>query len=132
MKVYAKEKKLEVRRRSKVGGIIVCGHAPAEILKFGGSEMPFPVLSTGHFNKYERKCKWLEYILLISSVGNHKQTKGEIACMTAVSLRLSCKTSLVMRSEKRRMYSLAKGDTLTLKTGKRHEYNAKNLSVTPV
>ena len=46
--------------------------------------------------------------------------------------RLSCETSLVMRSEKRRMYSLAKGDTLTLKTGKRHEYNAKNLSVTPV
>ena len=30
--------------------------------------MPFPVLSTGHFNKYERKCKWLEYILPISSV----------------------------------------------------------------
>ena len=31
------------------------------------------------------------------------QVKGEIACMTAVSLRLSCKTSLVMRSEKRRL-----------------------------
>ena len=60
------------------------------------------------------------------------QAKGEIVCMTAVSLRLSCETSLVMRSEKRRMYSLAKGETLTLKTGKRHEYNAKNLSVTPV
>ena len=30
--------------------------------------MPFPALSTGHFNKYERKCKWLEYILPISGV----------------------------------------------------------------
>ena len=62
------------------------------------------------------------------------QAKGQIACMTAVSFRLSCETSLVMRSEKRcmYMYSLAKGETFTLKTGKRHEYNAKNLSVSPV
>ena len=30
--------------------------------------MPFPALSTGHFNKYERKSKWLEYILPISNV----------------------------------------------------------------
>ena len=30
--------------------------------------MLFPALSTGHFNKYERKCKWLEYILPISNV----------------------------------------------------------------
>ena len=29
--------------------------------------MPLPALSTGHFIKYERKCKWL-YILPISSV----------------------------------------------------------------
>ena len=30
--------------------------------------MPFPALSTGHFNKYERKSKWLEYIVPISNV----------------------------------------------------------------
>ena len=35
--------------------------------QFRGSGMPFPTLSTGHFIKYERKCKWL-YILPISSV----------------------------------------------------------------
>ena len=38
---------------------------PQKIFKFMGSEMPIPVLSTGHFNKYERKNKWLEYILTI-------------------------------------------------------------------
>ena len=35
--------------------------------QFRGSGMPFPTLSTGHFIKYERKCKWL-YILPISSL----------------------------------------------------------------
>ena len=98
--------------------------------------MLFPVLSTGHFNKYERKCQWLGCILPISSVAVKvqclrekgktmtpswkSQAKGEIACMTAVSLRLSCEKSLVMRSEKSRLYSLAKGATFTLKTGKIH------------
>ena len=41
---------------------------PQKNFKFWGSEMPFPALSTGHFNKYERKSKWLEYILPISNV----------------------------------------------------------------
>ena len=65
--------------------------------KFWGSEMPFPALSTGHFNKYERKSKWLEYILPISNVvvkvhclrnkgktvtpSRKLQAKGKIACM---------------------------------------------------
>ena len=43
---------------------------PQKMFKFRGSEMLFPASSTGHFNKYERKCKWLEYILLISNVVN--------------------------------------------------------------
>ena len=30
--------------------------------------MKFPALSTGNFNKYERKSKWLEYIVPISNV----------------------------------------------------------------
>ena len=30
--------------------------------------MLFAALSTGHFSKYERKCKWLEYMLPISNV----------------------------------------------------------------
>jgi len=63
--------------------------------------MPFPASSTGHFNKYERKSKWLEFILPISNVvvkvrslrkkgktvtpSRKLQAKGEIACMTAVS-----------------------------------------------
>ena len=63
-----REKKLEVRRRSKVGGITLWGYAPQKHFKFRGSKMPFPALSTGHFNKYERKSKWLEYILPISNV----------------------------------------------------------------
>ena len=73
--------------------------------------MTFPALSTGHFNKYERKSKWLEYILPISNVVvkvqclrkkgktvtplRKLQAKGKIACMTAVSPRLYCETSLV-------------------------------------
>ena len=39
-----------------------------KIFKFRGSEMLFSALSTGHFGKYERKCKWLVYILPISDV----------------------------------------------------------------
>ena len=73
--------------------------------KIGGSEMPFPALSTGHFNKYERKSKWLEYILPISNVvvkvqclrkkgktvtpSRKLQAKGKIACKTAASLLVS-------------------------------------------
>ena len=71
------------------------------------------VLSTGHFSQYERKCKWLEYILPISSVvikvqclrkkgktvmpSRKLQAKGERPCMTAVSSRLYCETSLVIK-----------------------------------
>ena len=85
--------------------------SPPKDLKFWGSEMPFPALSTGHFNKYERKSKWLEYILPISNVvvkvqclrkkgktvtpSRKLQAKGKIACMTAVSPRLYCEISLV-------------------------------------
>ena len=73
--------------------------------------MPCPALSSGHFNKYERKSKWLEYILPISNVvvkvqclrkkgktvtpSRKLQAKGKIACMTAVSPRLYCEISLV-------------------------------------
>ena len=73
--------------------------------------MPFPALSTGYFNKYERKSKWLEYILPISSISvkverlrkkgktvtpsMKLQAKGEIAYMTTACLRLS--SSLVIR-----------------------------------
>ena len=73
--------------------------------------MPCPALSSGHFNKYERKSKWLEYILPISNVvvkvqclrkkgktvtpSRKLQAKGKIACMTAVSPRLYCDISLV-------------------------------------
>ena len=80
---------------------------PQKIFKFRGSEMSF---STGHFDKYERKCIWLEYILPMSSVvvkvqclrrkgktvtpSRKLQAKGEIACMTAVSSLLFCETSL--------------------------------------
>ena len=42
--------------------------SPPKDFKFWGSEMKFPALSTGHFNKYERKSKWLEYIVPISNV----------------------------------------------------------------
>ena len=86
---------------NKVGGITVWGMLPPpKKFKFWGSEMPFPALSTGHFNKYERKSKWLEYILPISNVVakvqclrkkgktvtplRKLQAKGKIACMTAV------------------------------------------------
>ena len=84
---------------------------PQKNFKFWGSEMPFPALSTGHFNKYERKSKWLEYILPICNVvvkvhclrkkgktvtpSRKLQAKGKIACMTAVSPRLYCEISLV-------------------------------------
>ena len=50
---------------------------PQKIFKLRGSEMPFPALSTGHFNKYERKCKWLEYILPISGVVDKVQCLRE-------------------------------------------------------
>ena len=44
--------------------------------------------------------------------GNYKQrTRSVKACMTAVSPRLPCKTSLVMRSEERRLYALTKDET---------------------
>ena len=85
--------------------------SPPKDFKFWGSEMPFPALSTGHFNRYERKSKWLEYILPISNVvvkvqclrkkgktvtpSRKLQAKGKIACMTAVSPRLYCEISLV-------------------------------------
>ena len=85
--------------------------SPPKDFKFWGSEMPFPALSTGHFNKYERKSKWLEYILPISNVvvkvqclrkkgktvtpSRKLQATGKIACMTAVSPRLYCEISLV-------------------------------------
>ena len=39
-----------------------------KIFKFRGSEMLFSALSTAHFEKYERKCKWLVYVLPISGV----------------------------------------------------------------
>ena len=84
---------------------------PTKKFKFWGSEMPFPALSTGHFNKYERKSKWLEYILPISNVvvkvqclrkkgktvtpSRKLQATGTISCMTAVSPRLYCEISLV-------------------------------------
>ena len=92
-----------------------------KIFKFRGSETPFPALSTGHFNKYERKCKWLEHILPISSVVVKVQCsrkKGKTAIMSA---------SLLVSSD-----SLAKGETFTLQTCKRHQHNAKNLSATLV
>ena len=85
--------------------------SPPKDLKFGGSEMPFPALSTGHFNKYERKSKWLEYILPISNVvvkvqclrkkgktvtpSRKLQATGKISCMIAVSPRLYCEISIV-------------------------------------
>ena len=39
-----------------------------KIFKYRGSEMLFSALSTEHFEKYERKCKWLVYVLPISDV----------------------------------------------------------------
>ena len=42
---------------------------PQKISKFKSSEMPFPALSTGHFNKYERKCKWLELAAVVKEKG---------------------------------------------------------------
>ena len=41
---------------------------PQKIVKFRGWEMLFSALFTGHFKKFETKCKWLEYILPISDV----------------------------------------------------------------
>ena len=91
------------------------------IFKFRGSETPFPALSTGHFNKYERKCKWLKHILPISSV----VVKVQCSRKKGKTVTPLCLASLLVSS-----YSLAKGETFTLQTGKRHQHNAKNLSVT--
>ena len=72
--------------------------------------MKFPALSTGHFNKYERKSKWLEYIVPISNVVVKVQclskkgktvtpsritSKGQDSLYAAVSPRLYCEISLV-------------------------------------
>ena len=65
--------------------------------------MPFPALSTGHFIKYETKCKysvvvkvqWLRKKGKTVTPSRKLQAKGEIACMTAACLRLS--SSLVTR-----------------------------------
>ena len=94
--------------------------------------MQFPALSTGHFNKYERKSKWLEYILPISDVvlkvqckkgktvtpSRKLQAKGEIACM--YDSRLSSSLLRNIPSD-----SLTKGEAFTLQTGKRHQYKAR-------
>ena len=67
-----------------------------KIFKFRGSETPFPALSTGHFNKYERKCKWLEHILPTSSVVVKVQcSRKKSKTVMPSCLRLS--SSLVIR-----------------------------------
>ena len=67
-----------------------------KIFKFRGSETPFPALSTGHFNKYERNCKWLKHILPISSVVVKVQcSRKKGKTVTPSCLRLS--SSLVTR-----------------------------------
>ena len=83
--------------------------------KFRGSEMPFPALSTGHFNKYERKCKWLEHILPISSVVVKVQcSRKKNKTVTPSCLRLS--SSLVIRwlRARRLLFRRAK-DTNTMR-----------------
>ena len=104
--------------------------------------MPFPALSTGHFIKYERKCKWLEYIVPISSVvvkvlwlrkkgktvtpSRKLQAKGEIACMTAACLRLS--SSLVTRwlRARRLPFKRAKDTNIMRKIYQPPLFNDKN------
>ena len=57
VKVYTHEECIEHRRRFKVKGIQ--GHAPQKFIKsrVSRSEMPFPTISQGHFNKIcEGKC----------------------------------------------------------------------------
>ena len=78
----------------------------------------FPALYTGHFNKYERKCEWLEYIiLLISSVVVKVQCLREKGKTVMPSRKLQAKgeregdksASLLVSSD-----SLAKGETFTM------------------
>ena len=95
--------------------------------------MPFPALSTENFNKYERKCKWLEYIILpISSVVVKVQCLREKGKTVMPSRKLQAKgreretrlrlsSSLVIRWLRARRLQW-----FTLQTGKRHQYNAKN------
>ena len=86
-----------------------------KIFKFRGLEMPFPALSTGHFNKYERKCKWLEHILPISSVVVKVQcSRKKSKTVTPSCLRLS--SSLVIRwlRARRLLFRQAK-DTNTMR-----------------
>ena len=64
--MYAKGKK--VRRPKALQSRGSGGMLRPKNFKFRGSEMLFSALFTGHFKKYERKCKWLEYILPISNV----------------------------------------------------------------
>ena len=85
------------------------------IFKFRGSETPFPALSTGHFNKYERKCKWLKHILPISSVVVKVQcSRKKSKTVTPSCLRLS--SSLVTRwlRARRLLFRQAK-DTNTMR-----------------
>ena len=77
--------------------------------------MPFPALSTGHFNKYERKCKWLKHILPISSVVVKVQcSRKKSKTVTPSCLRLS--SSLVIRwlRARRLLFRRAK-DTNTMR-----------------
>ena len=86
-----------------------------KIFKFRGSETPFPALSTGHFNKYERKCKWLKHILPISSVVVKVQcSRKKGKTVTPSCLRLS--SSLVTRwlRARRLLFRRAK-DTNTMR-----------------
>ena len=86
-----------------------------KIFKFRGSEMPFPALSTGHFNKYEIKYKWLEHILPISSVVVKVQcSRKKGKTVTPSCLRLS--SSLVTRllRARRLLFRRAK-DTNTMR-----------------
>ena len=99
--------------------------------------MPFPALSTGNFNNYERKCKndWnifypsLVVLLLRYSVYGKMQISGikEITNKGRDNLYDSFLSSSLLRNIP--CDSLAKGETFTLQKGKRHQYNAKNLSV---
>ena len=86
-----------------------------KIFKFRGSETPFPALSTGHLNKYERKCKWLKHILPISSVVVKVQcSRKKSKTVTPSCLRLS--SSLVIRwlRARRLLFRRAK-DTNTMR-----------------
>ena len=98
---------------------------PQKIFKFRGSEMLFPALSTGYFNKYERKCKWLEYILPISGVVD------KVQCLRENGKRITSKGQDSLYD--RRYFSsllrnipcdsLAKSNPLTLQTGKIKDTN---------